>query len=126
MRLTVRMKDPRYDIRDRYSSGCVIPEYNDYTGDLVPRFSWLDDNWFVLTTGDKDSPFRILHKDNIICGWLGVGDSNSDIGNTSISIPRGNKSYTVTLCSDNSFACDCTGYGYRRTCSHVREVEEAA
>jgi hypothetical protein len=73
MRLTVRMKDPRYDVRHRYASCCVIPEYNDYSGDLVPRFAWLDDNWFVLTTGDKDAPFRILHKDGIICGWLGVG-----------------------------------------------------
>ena len=126
MRLTVRMKDPRYDVRDRYATCCVIPEYNDYTGDIAPRFPWLDDNWFVLTTGDKDAPFRILHKDGIICGWLGVDNGTNDLSNRMVSIPRGDKSYTVTLCDDNSFACNCTGFGYRRTCSHVREVEEAA
>lgn len=126
MRLTVRMKDPRYDIRDRYAASCNIPEYNDYTGDVVPRFSWLDDNWFVLTTGDKDAPLRILHKDNILGGWLDNSGRSDDISSRMVVIPRGDKSYTVTLCDDNSFACNCTGYGYRRTCSHVKEVMEAA
>ena len=126
MRLTVRMKDPRYDVRHRYATCCVIPEYNDYTGDLVPRFPWLDDNWFVLTTGDKDAPFRILHKDSIVCGWLGLDSGADDLGDRMVSIPRGDKSYTVTLCDDNSFACNCTSYGYRRRCSHIDEVMEAA
>lgn len=126
MRLTVRMKDPRYDIRHRYAASCCIPEYNDYTGDVIPRFPWLDDNWFVLTTGDRDAPYRILHKDGILGAWLDRSSSANDIGNRMVVIPRGNKSYTVTLCDDGSFACNCTGYGYRRSCSHIREVEEAA
>lgn len=125
MRLTVRMKDPRYDIRDRYAASCVIPEYNDYTGDLVPRFHWLDDNWFVLTTGDKDAPLRILHKDSIICGWLGGSNSSADLDTTMVCIPVGKKSYVVTLADDGSLSCNCTGFSYRRTCSHVKEVEEA-
>jgi hypothetical protein len=126
MHITVRIKDPRYDIRDRYARSCNIPEYNDYTGNIVPRFSWLDDNWFVLTTGDKNAPYRIIHKDSIICGWLGSSDMSTDFENTVVSIPRGNKSYTVSMCDDSSLVCDCTGFGYRRTCSHIREVEEAA
>ena len=126
MHITVRMKDPLYDVRDRYSPSCNIPEYNDYTGNLVPRFPWLDNNWFVLTTGDKDAPFRILHKDSIICGWLGGSVNHTVESNTMVCIPRGDKLYTVTLCDDNSFACNCTAYGYRRTCSHIREVMEAA
>lgn len=127
MRLTVRMKDPRYDIRHRYAASCVIPEYNDYTGDLVPRFRWLDDNWFVLTTGDKDAPFRILHKDSILCGWLGAG-SRSTEELRFVSIPgKSGKQYTVTLSDDNTrFSCNCTAYGYRRKCSHVDEVMAAA
>ncbi len=126
MRLTVRMKDPRYDVRHRYASCCVIPEYNDYSGDLVPRFAWLDDNWFVLTTGDKDAPFRILHKDGIICGWLGSSDSSDPGHSTMVCIPRNGKSYTVSLCNDGSLACSCTSYGFRRRCSHIDEVMEAA
>jgi len=122
MRLTVRMKDPRYDIRHRYASSCVIPEYNDYTGNVVPRFPWLDDNWFVMTTGDKDAPYRILHKDGIMCGWLDRTAGSSNFYNTMVVIPRGDKSYTVTLTDDSKFVCNCTGFGYRRTCSHVREV----
>ena len=124
MRLTVRMKDPRYDSRHRYASSCYIPEYNDYTGDIVPRYTWLDDNWFCLR--EEDGTTRILHKDGIICGWMHSGRDNSNPERLYVSIPRGNKSYTVSLGSDNRLHCDCTGYGYRRTCSHVAEVMEAA
>ena len=81
-------------------------------------------NWFVLREDDGNT--RILHKDGIICGWMHAGRSNPDTECLYVSIPRGNKSYTVTLGSDNRFSCDCTGYGYRRTCSHVAEVMEAA
>lgn len=119
MRLTVRIRDPRWEARDRYAAG-VVQEFHDYTGDIVPRFRWLDDNWFVLR--EDDGTTRVLHKDGIICGWKHTSHSNPRTERLYVSIPRGNKSYTVTLCSDNRFACDCTGYGYRRTCSHVAEV----
>lgn len=124
MRLTVRMKDPLYDVRDRYAASCNIPEYNDYTGDVVPRFPWLDDNWFVMTTGDKESPFRVLHKDSIICGWP-VAKGKSEPEPTYVCIPgKSGKKYTVALSDAGHLSCNCTGYGYRRTCSHVKEVEE--
>ena len=33
-------------------------------------------------------------------------------------------SYTVTLCSDGSFICDCPDYGYRsHLCKHVKKVK---
>jgi hypothetical protein len=126
MRLTVRIKDPRWDARDRYAAG-VVKEYTDYTGDVVPRFPWLDDNWFVMTTGDKDAPFRILHKDNILGGWLD-NTSRSTEELRFVSIPgKSGKQYTVTLSDDNTrFSCNCTAYGYRRKCSHVDEVMAAA
>lgn len=123
MRLTIRMKEPMWDKRHAYMAG-VLQEYHDYTGDVVPRYSWLDDNWFCIR--EDDGTTRILHKDNIVCGWLGVSDNNTNTECLYVSIPRGNKSYTVTLGSDNRFHCDCTGYGFRRRCSHVDEVMEAA
>jgi hypothetical protein len=125
MRLTVRMKDPRYDIRDRYSFSCCIPEFHDYTGDLVPRFRWLDNNWFVLR--EDDGTTRILHKDNIINGWTAPGVEHVSTRRY-VSIPgKSGKQYTVSLDNDGlRFNCDCVGFGYRSTCSHVQEVMEAA
>lgn len=126
MKLTVRMKDPLYDVRHRYSPSCNIPEYNDYTGHIAPRLPWLDNNWFVMTTGDPDAPLRILHKDGIICGWRHSDSVSDDISSAMVVIPRGDRLYTVSLSNTGTFSCNCTGFGYRRTCSHVKEVEAAA
>ena len=124
MRITVRMEHPLYDVKDRYSPSVYIPPYNDYTGDLVPSPRWLTDNEFMITTGDKDSPFRILHKDSIICGWI-VPPVSREAEPTFVSIPgKSGKKYIVAMADDGSLSCNCTGYGYRRTCSHVTEVEE--
>ena len=127
MRLTVRMKNILYDIRHRYASSCNIAEYNDYTGDIIPNFRWLNNSQFVMTTGDRDAPYRILEKDNIICGWTAPSVGNNRIDPTFVCIPGKNgKQYTITLADTGELSCNCTGFGYRRTCSHVKEVEEAA
>jgi hypothetical protein len=36
------------------------------------------------------------------------------------------KSYQVVLYTDGTGHCTCRGYGYRRTCSHLNLVKEAA
>lgn len=125
--ITVRMKNILYDVRHRYSASVYIPEYNDYTGEIVPKPSWCKDNQFALTTGDKDAPFRILETDNIICGWL-LPVSEQSVDRRYASIPgKSGRRHNVYLSDDGlQFSCDCTGFGYRRTCSHVTEVMEAA
>lgn len=118
MKLTVRMRDPRLRYQHVYAAGVIQSEYNDYTGTVVPRFSWLDDNWFVITTGDAESPFRILHKDNIICGW-----QHHDTEDNVYLIPgKNNKKYIVTIADDGGVSCNCTGFHYRRNCSHIVDM----
>lgn len=122
MRLTVRMLHPFWHARDRYAAG-VLKEYTDYTGDIIPRDPWLDENWFVLREDNGDK--RILHKDNILCGW--TAPVNKHVPDRRyVSIPgKAGKVYTVSLADDGlRFNCNCTGFSYRRTCSHVQEVEE--
>lgn len=127
MRLTVRMKDPLYDVRHRYSRSCNIPEYNDYTGHVLPNPPWLGSDYFCLSTGDPESPIRMLFKDNIICGWLNPKDKNGKIEEPNfVVIPKNGKNYTVSLDHRGSLSCNCTGFNYRRTCSHITEVLEAA
>ena len=126
MRLRVKVKHPLWDMRDRYVAG-IIPEHNIYEGDVVPNPSWLNDDSFCLTTGDKNAPFRIIAKDSVIS----YGAPISNVSNTDrsyVSIPRpGGKHYNVYLSDDGlQFSCDCTSYHYRRHCSHVQEVMEAA
>ncbi len=123
MRLTVRMQDPRWEARDRYAAG-VVQEFHDYTGDLVPRFPWLDDNWFVLREDNGND--RILHKDNIINGWTAPINEHAP-DRKYVSIPgKSGKFYTVSLVDEGlRFSCNCTGFSYRKTCSHVQELEDA-
>lgn len=126
MRLTIRMLDPLWHARDRYAAG-VIKEYSEYTGEIAPKPSWCGENQFALTTGDKNAPIRILEKDRIICGWLHPV-SKQPVDRRYVSIPgKSGRTHTVYLSDDGLlFNCDCTGFGYRRTCSHVTEVMEAA
>jgi hypothetical protein len=46
-----------------------IPEYFDYTGVVLPNPKWVKDDSFCLSSGDGKLDFRILSKENVICGW---------------------------------------------------------
>lgn len=120
MRLTVRIRDTLWDVRHRYAAGVIQSEYNDYTGTVVPRetFPWLDENWFVLTTGDSECPYRILHKDNVICGWK----HHTDDGNVHIVEGKNKRKYVVTIADDGSASCNCLGFGYHKHCSHIGDL----
>lgn len=69
MKLTVRYKNYVYAIRDRYASYLHIPEYFDYTGTVLPNPKWVKDDSFCLAYGPGQYDFRILKKENVICGW---------------------------------------------------------
>lgn len=125
MKLTVRIKDPRYDVKDRYAASCNIPEYNDYTGSVLPNPPWLGSDYFCLSTNDPESPLRMLYKDNIICGWLNPKVQNEEEPNF-VVIPKNGKNYTVSLDHRGNLHCNCTGFNFRRTCTHITEVMEAA
>jgi hypothetical protein len=126
MRITVRMRDPRWEARDRYAAG-IVREYNDYTGEVAPRPVWCSDEQFALTTGDNNAPIRILEKSNVICAWI-LPSTSESISRRYVCIPgKSGKHYNVYLSDDGlQFTCDCTGFGYRRRCSHVEEVMNAA
>ena len=34
------------------------------------------------------------------------------------------KKYTVTIYSDGKHECDCRGFGFRKTCSHIEKVKK--
>ncbi len=118
----VRMRDPRWEARERYMAG-IVPEYNEYVGVVSDAPPYLDDEWFTLT--EENGNVRILFKENVICSFEHRNHSGNDKSSQVVRIPRGDKSYTVTLIDGIRFSCNCTGFGYRHSCSHVREVEEA-
>lgn len=127
MRLRIRVSNPMYAYRHTYASYIQIPEYYEYEGEIVsPKPKWLSDNQFMMDTGTDESVLRVLDKDRIVNGWL-MPDQPSSENKKYVKIPgKSGKQYTVTLSEDNTyFRCNCTGYGYRRHCSHVEEVMSA-
>lgn len=126
-RLTVRVKNCTYDIRNRY--GYDVKPYNEYTGEVYPNPKWVGDNSFCLTTGDEAFPFRVISKEDIMCGWYWA-DSNETMdiaprparsSPTKVVEGSNGKKYVLTK-SGNKWSCNCTGFSYRRTCSHIKEA----
>lgn len=128
-RLRVRVRNSMYDVHDRYDGG--IPAFNEYEGEIYPNPKWVSADSFCLTTGDSAFPFRIISKEDIVHGWL-LPESRTAIPSPLIApapqassvtyqIQSKGKTYLVTRTNDK-LSCNCTGFSYRRTCSHIKEV----
>lgn len=124
-RLRIRIRNSMYDRRDRYDGH--IPEFNEYEGEIYPNPKWVSADCFCLTTGDSQFPFRILSKEDIVHGWIMPTSRTDKSLPSEIPAPQTyqveskGKTYIVTR-SSNKLSCNCTGFSYRRTCSHTKEV----
>ena len=119
MRLRIRVENSKYKERHRYASNVYIPEYNDYEGEIYPNPKWIDNDSFCITATDDQFTFRVIEKDKIVCGWR-VAETTKNI--ISILVPTSKTTYIVTSDGINH-SCNCIGFSYRRTCSHVKEIE---
>lgn len=124
-RLRVRVRNSMHDVRDRYDGS--IPAFNEYEGEIYPNPKWVSADSFCLTTGDSAFPFRIISKEDIIHGWL-LPASCTDTSlppevpaSETYQVESKGKTYLVTRTNDK-LSCNCTGFSYRRTCSHIKEV----
>ena len=125
MRLTVRLRNPQFEVRHRYASSVNIPEFVEYTGEVFPRPKWVADDSFCLTTGNQQFPFRTLDKKNIVHGWRLPNNSKATAySDKVISVPVvGNKGNSYLVTSDGmNHSCTCTGYSYRKTCTHIEGI----
>jgi hypothetical protein len=125
MRLQVRIRNSMYERRAAYAY--PIPEYLTYTGDVYPRPVWVKDNQFCLTTGDPQFPFRVIDKDSIVDGYrLSTATPNATPQPKSYIVQGVKASYVVTEDTKGKLSCSCTGFSYRKKCSHVDEVRSYA
>jgi hypothetical protein len=116
VRLRVRIKNGLYSRRDAFAYH--IEEFKEYEGEVVPRPKWVGENYFCLSTGDPSWPFRILSKEDIVCGWK-IKEKETKQKVYSI------KNYVVTN-RGNDWGCSCVGFTYRKKCSHIEEAKNAA
>lgn len=118
MHLKVKIKNTQYAYRDRYASYMHIPEFNTYIGQVVkPKPKWLKDYEFMITTGDYESPVRVLDKRDVVQAWV-----NRSKQKTNVHIVE--DKYVVTQDIGDRFSCTCTAYHYRKRCSHIDNVKK--
>lgn len=116
--ITVRIQNPLWPYRERYD---YVPPFAEFTGRLMPNPSWVTSDSFCLSTGDENFPFRIIQKDSIECAWLHSETQESQSSFRTYEVMKNGKKYVVTF-DRNKFTCTCTGFSYRRTCSHIEGV----
>ena len=111
MLLKVKYRNSAYKPGSHY---VFQPEFVTYTGQIVPRQKWLKEHEFFLTTGEYDSPVRILDKRDIVKAWVDRKAKDN------VTIVEGK--YVVTKGPFNRYSCNCTAYNYRKKCSHIDGV----
>jgi hypothetical protein len=122
--VTLIVKDPMWDTRDRYTSGVIRNRTKTYTGMILANPRWLGQDHICLSTDSQafPLPFRIIAKEDI----EGLGNNPKvKPPQTTWQIPGSKKgqSYIVTR-AGKQWACDCVGFGFRRHCKHVTAAIE--
>jgi len=119
-RLRVRVRNSQYDQRHRY--GYQLNEFNVYEGAVIPNPKWGKPDSFCLTTSDPQFPFRVIDKESIVDGWQLpslVSAPKSPVSSKIVEGSNGRK-YVLTK-SGNRWSCNCTGFSYRKTCTHIKQ-----
>jgi len=99
------------------------PKTTTYTGRVVKPFKWLSHDEFCMTTGEPKLPIRVINMKHVVelDGVKGEYKPNAP----KVVTVKGSKGdeYTVTINNQRS-SCTCVGYSFRKTCSHIKTVEE--
>ena len=114
-KVTIRAKNPLW--KQRFSYAFLVEEYVSYSGTVVSNPKWVPEGDICLSTGNPSFPFRVIEKTSIEA-LKGVLEAIDTPDSSVYTIEGDKRSYTVTN-SRAIWSCDCTGFGYRRSCSHV-------
>lgn len=111
--VSIRVKNPLWERRKAYAY--PIPEYQTYTGTVLPSPSWVGSDKICISTGNDRFAFRVIDRVRIE-GFEEAREKPED----SVWTIEGAKGKTYIVAFSRGFwSCNCTGFGYRRTCSHV-------
>lgn len=98
------------------------PEFFEFEGQEV-HVKWFNPNQMGLTTGNPEWPMRVIQRD-LIVSIDNVEQSQNKTVNKTFTV-KGSKGedYIVTVGKTNH--CTCSGFQFRKTCKHVKEVDYA-
>jgi hypothetical protein len=120
--VTIKVRNALYDVRHRYASGVVGPEFNIYTGTIVHQ-KWYGDDKIGITSDARGLPVRVIDRARIV----EVGGATIDYAPVKsdriTKTVQGSKGNTYIVTAENGKAtCTCQGYSFRKTCKHTLEV----
>jgi hypothetical protein len=109
-----------YEVRDRYFF--YVPEFEEFTGQVVKNPSWLDDDYITMTTGNPTVPLRMIRKDTVL-GFQAPAKVQKNYETFVVkSSSRKGGDYTVTR-SGKTWSCTCVGFGFHKSCRHIKEIK---
>ena len=99
------------------------PEFFEFEGDEF-NAKWIDPTQLALTTGNPEWPVRVIARKNILSiNNQTVEQIKSDVRTVKIKGSKGDE-YIVTV-GNGKINCTCSGFQFRRSCKHVKEIENA-
>jgi hypothetical protein len=112
--MKLKLRNPMWEKRHLYFF--EIAEFNEYEGDEV-KVKWITSDELALSTSDKEFPFRILQKKNIIevDGKPFSYAVKSTESKTRTVQGSNGKTYQVT----GNYKCTCPGFTFRGSCKHL-------
>lgn len=104
------------------------PDIIQYVGTVLPNPKWITSaNQFCITSDDPRVGWRVIDVKNVISidGTLVVQTQQEDAPVAKTVVIKGSKgdNYIVTVKPDGSATCECTGFGYRKKCSHIDKAK---
>jgi hypothetical protein len=101
------------------------PKKVQYQGDVLRSERWDPPETFRLT-GTKEFPVRVIRYSNVLTidGTSAAPGAKKDDNIVRIMSSKGDKEYVVVLNGNGRHTCDCPGYGFRKTCSHIKQALE--
>jgi hypothetical protein len=115
-------KNPMWDRKHLFFMH--ISEYDTFYGELLPIPKWAEADSLCITA-DIPSKMRIIPKRLIVsiddtAQKPVVAKPIKPIKTFNVKGSKG-EIYTVTIDGKHS-TCTCTGFGFRRTCKHIKEA----
>jgi len=92
-----------------------------FKGKVVPNPKWLDTDYVSVHTGEPNYPISYIHK-RLIIGYE-FSKERTDERIFEVKSKSKGKAYTV-VSSKGIVSCNCTGYQFRRKCSHSDKVKD--
>jgi len=119
--VTLKVRNPLYESRDRFANKYVGPEYEEYTGTVVNVSHFNGD--VGLTTDDPNFPIRRISRAAIVSVNSEQVDLPAAFFMPVTKTVTGSKGQTYVVTKiDGKVSCTCPGWAYRKSCKHQDEI----